>query len=114
MWAGLVIAFIEGVQAAATHHLRRLGACALGGIAVAGAVAGFALAKRRKQLTASAAGAHESLAHLVTVSMVTLAITITVVAYVVATFRARRGGGGLRLLRRSRGMAAGPPPGSGF
>ncbi len=114
VWGLLVVAFIEGVQAAATRHLRRLGACALGGVAVAVGVAAFELAKRHKQLAASAASAHESLTHLVTLGMVALAVTITVVAYVIATFRARTGGGGMRLLRRSRRMTAGPPPGSGF
>ena len=113
VWGLLVVAFNDGVQAAATRHLRRLGACALAGVAVAVAVAAYELAKRHKQLAASAASAHESLTHLVTLGTVALAVTITVVAYVIATFRARTRGG-MRLLRRTRRMTAGPPPGSGF
>jgi hypothetical protein len=86
----LVVALIEAVQAAATHHLRRFGACALGGIGTAGAIAAFALGKRHKQLAAGAAAGHESLAHLMTGALVLLAVVVTVAAYIVVTLRARR------------------------
>ena len=86
----LTVGLVEAVQAAATRHLRRLGACALGGLAVAGVAAGVALAKRHKQLAAAAAAAHESLAHLMTGALVLLAALVTVAAYIAATVMARR------------------------
>jgi hypothetical protein len=90
IWGLLAVAAGEAIQAAATHHLRRLGACALGGLAVAGVAAGIALAKRHKQLAAAAAAAHESLAHLMTGALVLLAALVTVAAYIAATVMARR------------------------
>jgi len=117
VWAGLVIALLELVQAAAVHHLRRFGACALGGIAVAAGVGVTALVKRHKQLAASAAAGHETLPHLMTVVMVTIAVLVTVVVYIIATLRARRGGGGMRMGRRRRMPGPPPrmlPPGGGF
>jgi len=116
VWAGLAIALLELVQALAVHHVRRFAACALSGLAVAVGVGVTALVKRHKQLAASAAAAHQTLPHLMTVVMATIAVAVTVVAHIIATLRARGGGGGLRLRRRR--MAAPParmlPPGGGF
>ena len=116
VWAGLAIAAIELMQAVAVHHVRRLGACALGGLAVAAGVGITALAKRHRQLAASAAAAHETLPHLMTYAITTIAVVVTVATYAIATLRAH--GGGMRLRRRRR-MAEPPParmlpPGGGF
>jgi hypothetical protein len=88
----LTVGLVEAVQAAATRHLRRLGACALGGLAVAAGTGVLALARRHRQLAAAAAGAHQSLAHLMTGALVLLAAVVTVVAYIVVTVIARRRG----------------------
>jgi len=92
IWGVLAVAAGEAIQAATAHHLRRFGACALSGVAVAGGAAVFALAKRHKQLAAGAARAHESLAHLMTGALVLLAAVVTVAAYIAVTVRARRRG----------------------
>jgi hypothetical protein len=90
VWGLLVVAAGEAIQAAATRHLRRLGGCALGGLGVAGAAAVFALARRHRQLAASAAAAHESLAHLMTGALALLAALVTVTAYIAVTALASR------------------------
>jgi hypothetical protein len=89
-WGVLAVATGEAIQAAATHHLRRLGACALAGAAVAAGLAAYGLSQRHKQLAAAAAAAHQSLPHLMAAALGLLAALVTVTGYIVATVAAGR------------------------
>jgi hypothetical protein len=100
VYAGVLVAalVVVGVLVATSPrvsgHVRRLGRCAIAGVAAATALVVWADSKRHAQLAAAAAkpanGHHLTVGHLLADAFVFTALIVTVVIFTAVTLMARR------------------------